>query len=292
MAINPIHFAAASAVSLILCACQSSSVSGGSHASPEAAFSAVTKALEAEGLQSVGRTTGVKAADIQSGDPLQDAASVRLVLNKAARGIAVRESEGGLTWIDCGSDAWTFPIPLKQRSDGTWGFDAVIGRREINNRAIGRNELATLATLRGLIRAQWSYYNMDPDKDGKKSYAQRVFSMPGTKDGLYWEKAEGDIPSPVGPMLAAAESKGYTSLRVAGVPYEGYHYKILEADADSFLMVAWPSAYRKSGVMTFVANEQGWVYEKDIGKLTATRATSVSLKQVRDSWSPVNTFGQ
>ena len=292
MALNSIQLIAASALGLMLTACQTTSISRSAHPSPEAAFSALTKALEADDLAGVQQLTGIKANEIGSGDSVQDATDRRLVLNRAAQGITVRESDNGLSWIDCGTDAWTFPIPLKHRSDGTWSFDAATGREEIHNRVIGRNELATLATLRGLVRAQWSYYAMDPDKDGKKSYAARVFSTPGTKDGLYWESGKGEQTSPVGPILAAAETKGYTGLSAGGVPYEGYHYKILDAQPERFVIVAWPASYRKSGVMTFVATERGWLYEKDLGSLTASRAKSVSIKQVRDSWSPVDTFGQ
>ena len=292
MATHQIHLIVTSLACLLLAGCQSTSVSQSAHPTPEAAFSALTAAMEADDSAGVERLTGIKPGELGSGDPVQDAADRDLVLNKAAQGITVRESDNNLSWIDCGSDAWTFPIPLKHGSDGTWSFDAATGREEIHNRVIGRNELATLATLRGLVRAEWSYYAMDPDKDGRKSYAARVFSTPGTRDGLYWESGAGDKASPVGPMLATAESKGYTSLRDGGVPYEGYHYKILDAQPDSFVIVAWPASYRKSGVMTFVATERGWLYEKDLGTLTSSRAKSVSTKQVRDSWSPVNTFGQ
>lgn len=292
MAIQPIHLLATSAVSLMLTACQTASVSRMAYPSPGEAFSALTKALESDDLAGVTRLTGIKPGEIGSGDAVQDAADRRMVLDRAARGITVRQSDQGLAWIDCGSDAWTFPIPLQQRRDGSWSFDAATGRGEIQNRMIGRNELATLSSLRGLVRAQWSYYAMDPDKDGRKSYASRFFSTPGSKDGLYWEGGAGAEASPAGPMLATAEAKGYTSLKDGGAPYEGYHYKMLEAQPGSFVMVAWPASYRKSGVMTFIATEQGWVYEKDLGHQTASRAKSVSLQQVRDSWSPVDTFTQ
>jgi len=292
MAIQPIHLLAASALSLLLTACQTAPVSRMSYASPGEAFSALTKALESDDLAGVARLTGIRPGEIGSGDAVQDAADRRMVLDRAARGITVRQPDHGLAWIDCGSDAWTFPIPLQQGRDGSWSFDAATGHREIQNRVIGRNELATLATLRGLVRAQWTYYAMDPDKDGRKSYATRIFSTPGSKDGLYWESAANAPESPAGPLLATAEAKGYTSLKQGEVPYEGYHYRVLDAQPGSFIMVAWPASYRKSGVMTFIATGQGWVYEKDLGHQTAPRAKSVSLQQVRDSWSPVDTFTQ
>ena len=207
-------------------------------------------------------------------------------------------------WVDCGPEDWTFPVPLIATGK-EWAFDGDWGREEIRNRIIGRNEISTIDTLRGLVEAQWEYNKLDPDADGVPAYASRIFSTPGARDGLYWPPGKGAPASPVGPMAAAAEAEGYRGLESGNIPYHGYHFRVLHSqgknapggkrsfiDADGrltggFAFIAWPAEYERSGVMTFVVNDRGILFEKDLGRRTGAKARRILAYDPDDSWTPV-----
>lgn len=273
---------------------------------PEEGFTSMLVALRADDIPKVEKMLGLRSEEILSGDSVSDRLDRANFLKLAAKSWRVRRVTTTAAWVDCGPDDWTFPVPLIA-SGNTWSFDGDWGREEIRNRIIGRNELSTIATLRGLVAAQWEYHQMDPDGDGAPAYASRIFSTPGARDGLYWPPSKGAPASPVGPMAAVAEAEGYTGLESGQLPYHGYHYRVLAAQGkkapggkrsfldDSgrmtggFAFIAWPADYGRSGVMTFVVNDRGLLFEKDLGRRTEARASRMKTYDPDDQWNPVGT---
>jgi hypothetical protein len=200
-----------------------------------------------------------------------------------------------------GQNDWPFPIPLVQR-DGQWNFDTAAGREEVLARRIGRNELATLKGMLAYWDAQNEYADMFKDKTGQAVYAQKIVSSPGKKDGLYWPTSGSEPDSPLGEAVASATQRGY---RVgAGEPYHGYYYKILTSQGPNapggtvdyvvrdnmiggFGLVAYPAEYGNSGIMTFIINNDGDVYEKDLGPRTGRIAARMSEFNPDHTWRKV-----
>lgn len=201
-----------------------------------------------------------------------------------------------------GRNEWPFPIPVAKKNEN-WFFDTKIGVEEILNRRIGMNELFTIQTLLAVVDAQREYAMMDRDGDNLHEYAEKFASDPGEKNGLYWETREGEAPSPLGQLLAQAKSEGYSKKGAKGnpVPYHGYYYKILKAQGKNapggayeymvrgsmiggFAVVAWPAKYGNSGVMTFIVNHDGVVYEKDQGKNTEKIVKEINVYNPDKTW--------
>ena len=181
-----------------------------------------------------------------------------------------------------------FPIPLVKKGE-VWSFDTDKGREEILNRRIGENELSTIQTMLAIVDAEREYAMKDDDSDGVPEYAQKFLSDPGKKNGLYWETKEGEEPSPLGPAAAQAKKEGYKKSGDKPIPFHGYYYRILKAQGKNaaggaydyvvkgkmiggFAVVASPAKYGNSGVMTFLVNHDGVVYQKDLGKKTEQAA--------------------
>jgi hypothetical protein len=200
----------------------------------------------------------------------------------------VQESDGRMT-LEVGVNAWPFPIPIVKTTNG-WCFDTAAGRDEIFNRRIGNSELEVLRVMRGYVEAQREYASQDRDGDEVLEYAQKISSSPGRTDGLYWPPELNGETSPLGPLFAHAQSDGYFGKKAdpeAGPqPFYGYLFKILTRQGKhapggkydyvingnmigGFALVAWPVEYGESGVMTFVVNQQGRVYQRDLGQDTA-----------------------
>jgi hypothetical protein len=195
--------------------------------------------------------------------------------------------------LDVGADGFPFPIPIVKSKEGYWFFDAEAGKQEILNRRIGQNELDVLKGMRAYVDAQREYATKDHTGDGVLEYAQRIASSPGKKDGLYWSPdIDGEI-SPLGPLVADAQGEGYNvetrGQQTTRAPFHGYYFRILtrqEASAPGgrydyiinghmiggFAMVAWPAEYGNTGIMTFIVNQQGKVYQKDLGSDTSEMA--------------------
>jgi hypothetical protein len=191
-----------------------------------------------------------------------------------------------------GQEDFPFPIPLV-RKDQTWRFDTAAGRLEILYRRIGRNELDAVQVCLAYVDAQNEYADKDRTGAGVGTYAQRIVSQPGKKDGLYWPASQGDDASPLGELAAHATREGY---RVGGerAPYHGYYYRILTRQGPTapggaldyvvrgkmiggFALVAYPAEYGNSGVMTFLVNHSGVVFEKDHGPRTARLAERMTV---------------
>jgi hypothetical protein len=224
---------------------------------------------------------------LSSGDEVQDKNNRSDFVNLAKQKLQIEKIGEDKAIIHVGNDDWPFPIPVIKKADG-WQFDPVQGRQEIVNRRIGRNELNTVAAMIGYMEAQFDYANADRDEDEVIEYAQKLQSEPGKFDGLFWETEEGDTPSPLGPLIAEARADGY---KIAGesqapIPYHGYYYRILTRQGKNapggqydyiingnmiagFGLLAFPVQYGASGIMTFMMNHQGKIYQKDLGSKTA-----------------------
>jgi Protein of unknown function (DUF2950)/Protein of unknown function (DUF3300) len=200
-----------------------------------------------------------------------------------------------------GVDNFSFPIPLKQNSDGRWYFDTAAGKDEILARRIGRNELAAIKICGALADAQATYHS-EP-RDGAKRYALKFISDDGKQNGLYWNAADGQPKSPLGPLAAFATAEGYTVQPNTHQPFHGYFFRMLTkqgAQANGgakdymvngkitggFAFVAYPAEYGNSGVMTFMINQEGILLQKDLGKTTTETASAMSGFNPDANWSP------
>ena len=214
-------------------------------------------------------------------------------------------TEGENTILLVGKQDWPFPIPIVKKGQA-WVFDTEKGKQEILNRRIGENELNTIQTCLAIVDAQREYAIKDRDRDALLEYAQKFVSDSGKKNGLYWEAKQGEPHSPLGPIMIRARSEGYQGKQSGGgpVPYRGYYYKILTAQGKNssggaysylvkgkmiggFALVAYPAEYGNSGVMTFIVNHDGKVFQKNLGNNTASIAKSMKEYNPDSTWSEV-----
>ena len=197
-----------------------------------------------------------------------------------------------------GKEDWPTPIPIV-KSGGKWRFDSKSGAREILARRIGGNELDAIALLRGYVDAQHEYALVEHDGSGMRQYAQKFLSSAGKQDGLSWRKADQSVDGPMGDEIAKALAEGYTDKTK---PYNGYYFKILTAQGPSapkgarnyiyngamiggFAAVAWPATYDVTGIQTFIVNQDGIVYQKDLGAETATLAPQIKAYDPDKTWT-------
>jgi hypothetical protein len=203
-----------------------------------------------------------------------------------------------------GKDEWPYPIPLV-RQDTAWRFDAQAGGEQILDRRIGHNELNAIAVCRSYVEVQRDYAAADPTGSGLHEYAQKVTSTAGKRDGLYWPATAGSDESPLGSLVAAAEARGYHPVSSEGrAPFEGYFYRILTQQDESapggaknyivnghmtggFALLAFPAKYGSSGVMTFIVNQDGIVFQKNLGPDTSGIARRITSYNPDTSWQPV-----
>ena len=281
------------------------SVKQESFATPDDALKAVIDDLKSENLSGLVKIFGPGIEPIlNSGDPVADQ-------NARERFVASAEEQhrfdgsGDTLTLVVGKDDWPFPIPLKKVNE-RWRFDTAAGKEEILDRRIGENELSTIQTMLAYVDAQDDYADFQRQRSGMPEYAQRILSSPGKMDGLYWPSAEGEPQSPLGPLVAAARAVGYRKSAKVGEPspYHGYFYKVLTAQGPNapggaidyivngrmiggFGLVAWPARYGDSGVMTFMVNHDGAVYQKNLGPPTATLVPAISGFDPDPSWQKV-----
>lgn len=243
---------------------------------------------------------GADAADIlHTGDPVQDRQALKRFSERLDQKIALVRRAGDEIVLESGKDDLPFPIPLRH-DDAGWYFDTAAGREELFNRRIGANELHTLGVVRAYVDAQYEYAERDPDGDGIRDYAERLLSASGKKDGLYWPIARGEAESPMGPLVATAAAEGY---RKGANSYHGYRYRILKAQGRAapggarsylkdgamtggFALVAYPAEYGVSGIMTFIVNQQGIVFQKDLGADTPRIVARIDAYDPDASWTP------
>ncbi len=260
---------------------------------PEEAKQAVVDAAAAKDPAAFAAIFGPENEDVLPGDEAEDKQELEEFAASAQQSAKLEKVNDTKFTLTIGDDNWLFPIPIVKEGN-QWHFDTPAGMEEILNRRIGENELSTILTCRAYVLAQWEYFTeVDADKDGVAEYAQKFISSPGKRDGLYWDTAEGDNPSPLGSLVAAARAEGYGSKtpgKDAGSvqkrqPYHGYYFKILTRQGvhapggrysyiingnmiAGYALVAYPADWSNSGVMTFIVNQQGRVYQKDLGPNT------------------------
>jgi len=271
-----------------------------SFATPDEAANALAAAARAGDQAAILKILGRDGAEIaSSGDEVEDAATrQRFVAAFDAKHRIVMDGEDKASLI-LGNEDYVFPIPIV-RLNGAWRLDTIAGRREILYRRIGRNELNTIQTALAYVDAQKEYAEKDRTGAGAGVYAQRFISKPGQKDGLYWASAAGGDESPLGDLFARASAEGYRSDQ-GRTPYHGYYFKILTRQGPNapggsmdyvvrgkmiggFALVAYPALYGNSGVMTFVVNHDGTVYEKDLGSFTARFGERVTAYDPDQTW--------
>ena len=268
--------------------------------SPEAALTTLMEALQAGGRENLSAILGPESEGIiSSGDPVSDKADRDRVLAAYAEKADLVPRGGDRVEVVLGHDNWPFPIPIVKKGDG-WLFDTQAGKEEILNRRIGRNELYTIGVCQAYVEAQREYASADREQDEIIQYAQKMISDPGKRNGLYWEPAEGEVPSPLGPFMARAAAEGYKR-GDKPIAFHGYYYRILKGQGSTaaggsysyvinghmvagFALVAWPAEYGASGVMTFVVNRNGIVYEKDLGPRTAETVEAITLYNPDQTW--------
>jgi hypothetical protein len=274
-----------------------------SFATPEDAVAALVDAAKSDDSKAALKVFGADGEEIiSSGDPVNDKFQRdRFVESFTAKHQIVSEGDSKAALI-LGEHDWPFPVPLVKTAKG-WHFDTEAGLQEILFRRIGHNELDTMQTVLAYVDAQNDYAQYMRKTTGTAFYAQHFVSDPGEKNGLYWPTQPGEEQSPLGELVASAATQGY---KVSGthVPYHGYYYKILTRQGKDapgggydyivkdkmiggFALIAYPATYRNSGVMTFMVNHDGTVYEKDLGPHTAKIASETTYFNPDETWKKV-----
>lgn len=271
-------------------------------ASPEEAMQVLVAALRAGDTRQLRAILGSDGDRlISSGDRVADRRNRERFLEAYDAGHRLAVSEGTAV-LHTGVNDWPFPIPIV-REGQAWRFDARQGREEMLARSIGRNEIYTIQTCLAYVDAQREYYTEDRDGDGILEYAQKFASAPGKRDGLYWATRPGDPASPLGDLVVRARAEGYRRQQGGGpTPYNGYLFRILTAQGPNahggaydyvvrgqmiggFALVAFPARYGTSGVMTFIVNHDGVVYQKDLGPRTPSVAQAMRTFDPDSSWT-------
>jgi len=269
--------------------------------SPEAAANALATAAKAADIRALLRVLGPDGDDvISSGDPVADANNRKLFVEAYDAKHAIAKDGDDKATLVLGQDDWPFPIPLVRRNE-TWRFDTEAGRDEILFRRIGRNELSTIQAALAYVDAQQDY--AEKNFGGANAYAQRIVSRPGKKDGLYWPAVQGEPESPLGEFAARAALDGYRPGQQR-IPFHGYYYKVLTRQGPAapggaldyivkgnmiggFALIAYPAEYDNSGIKTFMVNQDGVVYEKDLGLNTARIASGIAAFNPDQGWEKV-----
>jgi hypothetical protein len=274
-------------------------------ASPDDASRSLYEAAKAGDSNALLAIFGPGATElIISGDPVQD---------KAAREKFVANYDEMHRWgtltngkvLNIGAENYPFPFPLEKNASGQWYFDSDSAKEEILARRIGDNELAAIDVLNAMADAQADYFSQTHDGSNVHQYAQKIGSDEGKQNGLYWKSADDQAESPLGPLAASASAEGYGgNTQPAPQPFHGYFYRILTKQGNhahggtkdyvvngnmtgGFAVLAYPADYRNSGVMTLIINQDGLVFQKDLGEKTAELAKAMNEFNPDDTWSPV-----
>jgi len=242
---------------------------------------------------------------VYSGDAVQDKRGMEGFVKAYKTKHSLVKQGDNAEILQVGANDWPLPIPIVN-DGGKWRFDTAAGKEELLYRRIGHNELGAIGACRGYIDAQKDYAAAGHDGSPAGIYAQKLMSTTGKQDGLYWETKEDEGPSPAGPLLAEAGGLGYSPEGLGGKaePYHGYLYRILKAQGanakggaksylvdgqlkDGVALVAYPAEYRVSGVMTFIINQNGVVYQKDLGDKSAEIAGAMTEYNPDKTWKRV-----
>jgi hypothetical protein len=270
---------------------------------PEAAVRSLNDAVTKGDLARVVEIFGSEGKDLVDTSDPETARRNREVVAAAMREAWHLEDQGKAKVLIVGHEGWPFPVPLVKDTSG-WRFDTAAGKEEVLARRIGRNELAVIRVCRTYVAAQRAYAAFAHDKNPKGVYAVSFRSDEGRQNGLYWPAKPGQPRSPLGALLQEAEQRA-ASGGDAQAPFHGYYFRILTGQGAAatggakdyvvkgrmtggFALIAWPAFYDSTGVMTFIVNGDGVVYEKDLGPETDAAARKVSAYDPDGSWMPVN----
>ena len=275
-----------------------------SFATPDEAVAALVAAGEKADTTALQAMLGPDSAGLlSSGDSVQDQKERDGFLKRYAAYHELVAGDADNLVLLVGEDRWPLPIPLERRS-GRWYWNGAAGAHELVVRRIGANELRTIDVMHGFVAAESDYAASAHDGAPRGVYTQKLVSSAGKHDGLYWESSTGQPPSPAGPQLAAANAEGYAVTGTLVNPYHGYLFRILtsqgaEAEGgardylvdgrlkNGFALLAYPSAYGASGVMTFMVNQDGVVWQRDLGADTAQAAPAIQQFNPDNSWTPL-----
>jgi hypothetical protein len=281
-------------------------------ATPEAAMQEMVKAAKAKDRAALSSILGPDVEQLFSGDAVEDNNDMEEFSAAVQESAQLQKDADARYTLLIGKNNWPLPIPIVKVHD-QWLFDTKAGIEEILNRRVGEDELSAIATCRAYVVAQWEYFTEgDHDNDGVTEYAQRFMSTSGRHDGLYWETADGQPPSPLGKLVATARAEGYgprnrskeADTTRERAPYHGYYFKILTSQGPyapggkysylingnmigGFALLAYPDRWGNSGVMTFIVNQQGRVYSKNLGADTVEVASAITEYNPDPSWKLV-----
>jgi hypothetical protein len=272
---------------------------------PQAAVSALAQAVNSLDVSKMREIFGPGLEALKNPDQVQATNELEaFAAGLNATNALVRQSDTSFE-LDVGPDAFPFPVPIVQK-DGQWYFDTEAGKEELLSRRVGRNELDVLKTMRAYVDAQREYASKDRMGDQVLQYAQKIASTPGKKDGLYWPADTDAEESPLGPMVADARGEGYSvqsrGQQTTRIPFHGYYFKILTQQGKDapggkynyiingrmiagFALIAWPADYGNTGVMTFIVNQQGRVYQRDLGPKTGQLAPAITEYNPGPGWT-------
>jgi len=270
-------------------------------ATPEDAVRALAKANKTGNTNSLLAVFGPDAAKVvSSGDPVADKRGREVFTVAYEEGSRLEAESPDKEILYIGNEDWPFPIPLVKTA-GQWRFDTAAGANEILYRRIGRNELSTIHVCLAVVEAQKEYASVGHDGKPAGLFAARFHSEPGKHNGLYWKVNEGEPLSPLGDLTAEASTEGYIHTKGSHAPFHGYHFHLLKAQgkdapggaksyivnsemSEGFALVAYPAEYGNSGVMTFIVNQQGTVFEKDLGEETSKLASEMAEYNPDNTW--------
>jgi len=274
-----------------------------SFATPDDAVSALVRAVKARDRNATLAVLGNAGEWLSSGDTAADRATVqRFLSDYEAKHALVPDGDKATLMI--GRDEFPFAFPLV-KSRNRWRFDTASGKEELLARRVGANEISAIKVLQAIVDAEHEYASEDRKGDGVLAYAQRFASRPGKRDGLYWYAKAGEPQSPLGVLVAKAASDGYRHGETAPTPYHGYYYRMLKGQGKSaesgafdyvlrgrgiagFAVVAYPARYANSGIMTFIVNQDGRIYQADLGPGTKARAEGMQRFDPGKGWSAVD----
>ena len=273
-----------------------------SFASPEEAVKSLAAAVRANDIKEMMAILGPGSKElISSGDDLADKVGRDKFLKAYDQKNMLQEQSPDKMTLCTGEDNWPMPIPIVKKG-ATWVFDIQSGKQQILDRRVGRNELHIMDVLHAYVDAQHEYASKNCSGSGAVEFAQRLVSTTGKRDGLYWEAKEGEEQSPLGPLVGRAAKEGYANPNLS--PFHGYYFKTLKGqgrNADGgaynyvvkgkmilgFGLVAYPAEYGNSGVMTFIVNQEGVIYQKNLGKDTKRKALAMKIFDADKTWTKV-----
>jgi hypothetical protein len=276
--------------------------------SPDEAVKALQAAAENEDKEALRQIFGPQVQELLTGDKVQDANNAQRFATAMAQGYTfMKEGEDRID-LEVGLNKWPMPIPLV-KANGQWYFDTAAGKEEIINRHIGKDELHAIGVCRAYVTAQQQYASTNPEASRGVKYAQKFKSTPGKRDGLYWPSVDNEQPSPFGSLVAEAYAEGYLRNKGKGpYPFHGYYFRILTRQGKAgsggkmnymthgdltrgFALVAYPANWDHSGIMTFIVNQDGQVFQRNFGDKTFQIARAMKEYNPDSEWMLVQDNG-